>query len=144
MRGLGRSYVEIGVDFFPTQDKGRCDPHRHVRPPRRPSADAFHVRLTDDLPTALGFVPSEDDCESGDTVVRGALATLAPGASVTWVFRVKLDPQYTGDGSDIRNTARVGALTRDPVPGNDSSTTGTPGGSAKRPTADLEVTKETP
>ncbi|MEU0686204.1 COG1361 S-layer family protein [Streptomyces uncialis] len=107
-------------------------------------SQAEQITVTDALPTALGFVSSEDDCDSADTVVCGPLATLAPGASVTWVFRVKLDPQYTGDGSDIRNTARVEALTQDPVPGNDSSTTGTPGGSVKRPTADLEVTKETP
>ncbi|MER7043960.1 hypothetical protein [Streptomyces jumonjinensis] len=81
---------------------------------------------------------------SGDQVDCGPEATLAPGASVTWVFRVKLDPDYTGDGSDIRNTAVVHSATRDPVHANNESTAGTPGGTVDKPTADLEVTKKTP
>ncbi|MFD8940374.1 hypothetical protein ACFV0R_34850, partial [Streptomyces sp. NPDC059578] len=107
-------------------------------------SQADDVAIHDVLPTALTYVASDDDCLSGDTVVCGPLPTLAPGASVTWVFRVKLAPDYTGDGTDIRNTATVHSPTRDPVSGNNSSTTGTPGGTVKKPTADLEVTKETP
>ncbi|MEU3601093.1 DUF11 domain-containing protein [Streptomyces sp. NPDC006798] len=107
-------------------------------------SQAEDVEVRDVLPTALTFVSSDDDCLSEDAVVCGPLPTLAPGASVTWVFRVKLAPDYTGDGSDIRNTATVDATTRDPVAGNNSSTTGTPGGTVKRPTADLQITKKTP
>ncbi|MER5768027.1 DUF11 domain-containing protein [Streptomyces sp. NPDC001985] len=110
----------------------------------RGPSQAEEVRVTDTLPSALTFVASDDECVSGDQVECGPQATLAPGASVTWVFRVKLDPDYTGDGSDIRNTAVVDSATRDPVDANNESTTGTPGGTVEEPTADLEVTKKTP
>ncbi|GLF95942.1 COG1361 S-layer family protein [Streptomyces yaizuensis] len=106
---------------------------------------AEQVRVTDMLPTALTFVSSDDACVSGDTVQCGPLDSLAPRASTTWVFRVKLDPEYEGDGGDIRNTATVHSDTHDPVPGNNTSqAAGTPGGTVKEPTADLEVTKKTP
>ncbi|MFE0424852.1 hypothetical protein [Streptomyces sp. NPDC058953] len=107
-------------------------------------SQAEDVEVDDVLPTALTYVSSDDECVSGDSVVCGQLPTLAPGASVTWVFRVKLAPDYTGDGSDIRNTATVHSVTRDPVSGNNSSTTGTPGGTVDKPTADLQITKKTP
>ncbi|EDY53379.1 cell surface protein, partial [Streptomyces clavuligerus] len=108
-------------------------------------SQAEQVRVTDLLPTALSFVSSDDPCMSGDTVECGPLDSLAPGASVTWVFRVKLDPEYEGDGSDIRNRATVHSTTEDPQPSNNTSTAvGTPGGTVKEPTADLEVTKKTP
>lgn len=107
-------------------------------------SQAEDVEVEDVLPTALTFVSSDDECMSGDSVVCGPLPTLAPGASTTWVFRVKLAPDYEGDGSDIRNTATVDSSTRDPVSSNNSSTTGTPGGTVRKPTADLQITKKTP
>ncbi|WP_369373509.1 DUF11 domain-containing protein [Streptomyces sp. cg36] len=107
-------------------------------------SQAEEVKVTDTLPTALSFVSSDDPCTAGHDVVCGPRATLAPGASVTWVFKVKLAATYTGDGSDIQNTATVTSATADPVTDNNSSTTGPPGGSVKKPTADLEVTKQTP
>ncbi|MFJ7266484.1 hypothetical protein ACIQV3_07390 [Streptomyces sp. NPDC099050] len=52
---------------------------------------------------------------------------------------------YTGNGSDIRNTAIVDSLTRDPRPANNTSAAaGPPGGTVKDPTADLQVGKTTP
>ncbi|MYT25194.1 hypothetical protein GTW69_33820, partial [Streptomyces sp. SID7760] len=52
---------------------------------------------------------------------------------------------YTGNGSDIRNTATVSALTADPNRDNNTSrAAGPPGGTVKKPTADLEVGKTTP
>ncbi|MEU7505575.1 hypothetical protein AB0B93_14775 [Streptomyces lavendulae] len=70
---------------------------------------------------------------------------MAPGASITWVIKVKLDPEYTGNGSDIRNTATVDALTADPRPANNTSAAaGPPEGTVKTPTADLEVGRTTP
>ncbi|MEO3972459.1 DUF11 domain-containing protein [Streptomyces sp. CAU 1734] len=108
-------------------------------------SQAAQIKVTDSLPTALRFVSSDDECVVHDTVVCGPLDTLAPGASYTWVFRVKLDPEYEGDGSDIRNTASVDAATADPVEANNTVTVaGTPGGTVKDPTADLQVTKKTP
>ncbi|MFI1103844.1 hypothetical protein [Streptomyces melanogenes] len=107
-------------------------------------SQAEQVQVTDTLPTALSFVSSDDTCSSGRAVTCGPLAALAPGASVTWVFKVKLAATYTGDGSDIHNTATVSSATKDPVTDNNSSTTGPPGGKVNKPTADLEVSKQTP
>ncbi|MFF7080681.1 hypothetical protein [Streptomyces lavendulae] len=54
------------------------------------------------------------------------------------MIKVKLDPEYTGNGSDIRNTATVYALTADPRPANNTSAAaGPPEGTVKTPTADL-------
>ncbi|MET9699934.1 DUF11 domain-containing protein [Streptomyces sp. NPDC006529] len=108
-------------------------------------SQAEQITVSDTLPTALSFVSGDATCTSGRTVTCGALPRLAPGASMTWVIKVKLDPEYTGDGSDIRNTATVDALTHDPHIGNNTSTAaGPPGGRVKDPTADLEVGKTTP
>ncbi|MCB5167976.1 DUF11 domain-containing protein [Streptomyces bambusae] len=108
-------------------------------------SQAEQVTVTDTLPTALSHVSGDAGCTTGRAVTCGSLPRLAPGASFTWVIKVKLDPEYTGDGSDIRNTATVSALTRDPKPENNtSSAAGPPGGSVKDPTADLEVGKTTP
>ncbi|MFE7135068.1 CARDB domain-containing protein [Streptomyces sp. NPDC057638] len=107
-------------------------------------SQATDVTVSDVLPTALSFVSSDDTCMSGTTVDCGPLPTLAPGASYTWVFRVKVDPEYDGDGSDIRNRATVDSATADPAEANNTSIAGPPGGTVNRPTADLEVTKKTP
>ncbi|ASN22756.1 DUF11 domain-containing protein [Streptomyces pluripotens] len=108
-------------------------------------SQAEQVTVTDTLPTALSFVSGDATCTSGRTVTCGALPTLAPGASFTWVIKVKVDADYTGDGSDIRNTATVDARTADPQPENNTSdAAGPPGGTIEKPTADLEVDKTTP
>ncbi|WP_328967428.1 DUF11 domain-containing protein [Streptomyces sp. NBC_00239] len=108
-------------------------------------SQAEQITVTDTLPTALSFVSGDAACTAGRTVSCGPLARLAPGASITWVIKVKLDADYSGDGSDIRNTATVSALTRDPKPENNTSNAaGPPGGTVKDPTADLEVGKTTP
>ncbi|KPI17740.1 protein of unknown function DUF11 [Actinobacteria bacterium OK074] len=106
---------------------------------------ARDVRISDRLPTQLSFVSSDDGCLTGQTVTCGPVSALAPGASRTWVFRVKLDPDYTGDGSDIRNTATATSSTYDPDEDNSTSEpSGVPGGRVNPPTADVEVDKETP
>ncbi|MFE2856218.1 DUF11 domain-containing protein [Streptomyces lavendulae] len=108
-------------------------------------SQAEQITVTDTLPTALSYVSGDAACTSGRTVTCGPLPRLAPGASITWVIKVKLDPEYTGNGSDIRNTATVDALTADPRPANNTSAAaGPPGGTVKTPTADLEVGKTTP
>ncbi|MFE9254200.1 hypothetical protein [Streptomyces sp. NPDC006879] len=108
-------------------------------------SQAEQVTVSDTLPTALSFVSGDESCTSGRTVTCGPLPRLAPGASVTWVIKVKLSAGYTGDGSDIRNTATVDSLTADPKPENNTSdAAGPPGGTVKDPTADLEVDKSTP
>ncbi|GAA2263803.1 hypothetical protein GCM10010232_64670 [Streptomyces amakusaensis] len=106
-----------------------------------PSA-ARQVRIGDPLPTALAFVSSSDGCTAtGRNVLCGPIAGLAPGASVSWTFRVRLDAGYSGDGSNLRNTATVGSATEDPNSANNSGTSGPPGGRVTPPTADLVLTK---
>ncbi|MFJ7207126.1 DUF11 domain-containing protein [Streptomyces sp. NPDC098789] len=108
-------------------------------------SQAEQITVSDTLPTALSFVSGDATCTSGRTVTCGPLPSLAPGASMTWVIKVKLDPEYTGNGSDIRNTATVDSLTHDPdTKNNTSAAAGPPGGKVKDPTADLEVGKTTP
>ncbi|GGV11855.1 lectin-like domain-containing protein [Streptomyces spectabilis] len=100
------------------------------------------VKVTDPLPTSLAFVSSADACTlSGRTVSCGPVATLAPGASVSWTFRVRLNADYSGDGTDVLNVATADADTADPDTGNNSGSATVPGGKVKPPTADLEFGK---
>ncbi|MEV0439505.1 hypothetical protein AB0I84_42330 [Streptomyces spectabilis] len=100
------------------------------------------VKVTDPLPTSLTFVSSADACTlSGRTVGCGPVATLAPGASVSWTFRVRLNADYSGDGTDVLNVATADADTADPDTGNNSGSATVPSGKVKPPTADLEFGK---
>ncbi|MCX4658977.1 hypothetical protein [Streptomyces uncialis] len=104
---------------------------------------ARQVTLTDPLPDALSFDSSTGACTAaGRNVTCGPVAALAPGASVTWTFRVLLDPGYDGDGTGLLNTATVSSATDDPDPSNNSGSAGPPGGRTARPTADLVLTKQ--
>ncbi|MGA4843654.1 hypothetical protein [Streptomyces sp. G45] len=103
---------------------------------------ARDVRVSDPLPTSLTYVSSADACAvSESTVSCGPAETLAPGASVSWTFRVRLDAGYTGDGTDLLNVATATAATADPDTGNNSGGASTPGGTVRPPTADLEFGK---
>ncbi|WP_051854516.1 DUF11 domain-containing protein [Streptomyces sp. NRRL B-1347] len=100
------------------------------------------VRVTDPLPTSLTFVSSADACAlAGRTVTCGPVATLAPGATTSWTFRVRLNADYSGDGTDVLNVATAEADTADPDTGNNSGSATVPGGRVKPPTADLEFDK---
>ncbi|AXG79101.1 DUF11 domain-containing protein [Streptomyces paludis] len=106
---------------------------------------ARQVRATDVLPPALRFVSSSSGCTAVTatrTVTCGPVATLTVGAAVTWTFRVALDAAYSGDGTDLRNTATADADTADPDRTNNSGTAAPPGGKVKSPTADLEFDKK--
>lgn len=105
---------------------------------------AVGTAITDKLPAQLAFVSSTDGCSVTDgTVNCGPVAVLEPSASRTWRFTVRLDSNYTGNGSDIRNTATATSRTKDPKPENNtSSPAGLPGSTVNKPTADLAVTKE--
>ncbi|MFJ2740833.1 Ig-like domain-containing protein [Streptomyces sp. NPDC087440] len=107
---------------------------------------ARNVKAGDPLPTPLGFVSSADGCTAtGQRVTCGPEATLAVGASRTWTFTVRLDPGYTGDGSDVGNVATATADTGDSRPDNDSNDpVGLPGGGPADPRADIESEKKTP
>ena len=103
-------------------------------------ATAANVTVSDPLPAPLAFVSSPQGCTAmGQTVGCGPVASLAPGTSATFDVAVRLDPSYTGDGSDIQNVATASSPTDDPTPGNNSSpATSVP---ARPPSADLATTK---
>ncbi|MEI5103947.1 hypothetical protein RB200_42570, partial [Streptomyces sp. PmtG] len=100
------------------------------------------VKVTDPLPTALTYVSSADACAlAARTVTCGPVTTLAPGASTSWTFRVRLNADYSGDGTDVLNVATADADTADPDTGNNSGSATVPGGRVKPPTADVEFGK---
>ncbi|MBC9712740.1 DUF11 domain-containing protein [Streptomyces sp. TRM66268-LWL] len=109
-----------------------------------PSA-AEDVKLIDDLPEQLSFVSSTDGCTAvGRKVTCPADAPLAAGSSRTWTFIVRLDPAYTGDGSDIKNTVTASSSTANPNPGEGTSPpAGLPGDTTGESSADLDLTKIT-
>lgn len=100
---------------------------------------ATDVAVTDTLPEQLSFVSSGDGCTAaGQDVTCPALATLEPGGSASFTITVKLDPAYTGDGSDIVNTGTVAGSTDDP---DESNNTDTDSPSVGDPEADLALDK---
>ncbi|WP_438296167.1 hypothetical protein [Streptomyces sp. HUAS TT7] len=105
-------------------------------------SDAVKVVATDTLPTPLTFVSSKDGCTAKGRTVTCTTDTIKNTAAKAWTFKVKLDPAYTGDGKDLKNTASSSCGTEDPNPGNNESTPADPpGGGVAGPKADLEVTK---
>ncbi|MER5641243.1 DUF11 domain-containing protein [Kitasatospora sp. NPDC002227] len=107
-------------------------------------SDATTVTASDKLPAMLSFVSSPDGCTAaGATVSCGPQPVLAAGDSLTWTIKVKIDPGYRGDGSDILNTASVDSATKDPNRANNTSAAaGPPGAKVNPPTADLSLTKK--
>ncbi|WP_018350363.1 DUF6923 family protein [Longispora albida] len=102
---------------------------------------ATGVTISDTLPAPFAFLSSMDGCTAAGQQVSCPGDTLAPGAAVTRTIRVLLSPAYTGDGSDLANTATVSSGTADPVPGNNSHTWRPPDGMITRPVTDMSVTK---
>ncbi|QKS12620.1 DUF11 domain-containing protein [Curtobacterium sp. Csp1] len=70
------------------------------------SVDAERVGVTDELPAAVRFIGSDDDCTAdGQLVTCRSADTLAPGERRTFTIRTVLDETYRGDGSDVVNVA---------------------------------------
>nr|WP_240930064.1 DUF11 domain-containing protein [Streptomyces coryli] len=85
-------------------------------------SDAEDVEISDQLPEQLSFESSADGCSEADGKVScGPEATVAAGSEKSWTFKVRLDPDYEGDGSDIANTATAESSTLDPDDGNNTS-----------------------
>ncbi|WP_457031663.1 hypothetical protein [Kitasatospora sp. P5_F3] len=112
-------------------------------------SDAKGLVVTDALPAALKFVSASDSCTAtGQDVSCPRLPTLAAKASKTYTITVQLDPAYSGDGSDVRNQAKVATDSADPDPTNNTSdgSTGTlPGPDPNPPSpvkADVAITKK--
>ncbi|MFD0569447.1 DUF11 domain-containing protein [Kitasatospora gansuensis] len=94
-------------------------------------SDAKGLAVTDELPSMLKFVSASDSCTAtGQNVTCSKLGTLAVKASKTYTITVQLDPAYAGDGTDVRNQAKVATDSPDPDQSNntsDASTGGLPG-----------------
>ncbi|MFB6814178.1 DUF11 domain-containing protein [Streptomyces sp. NPDC056347] len=105
-------------------------------------SQAAGVVVTDTLPAALAFVSSADGCTStGQNVTCPELATLAVGASRTYTIKVRVSADYRGDGSSIRNVAKVTSDTADPDTSDNTAEAGLPGRPPTRGLADLMVEK---
>lgn len=88
----------------------------------RGPATAQDVGAVDELPAAVHFAGSDDDCTAeGQLVTCRSGRALAPGESVDFTIRAVLDEDYTGDGSDVVNVATATSPTDpdggDPSPG---------------------------
>src|SRR5205085_2060285 len=70
--------------------------------------------------------------------------SLAVDGSKSYVFTVRLDPSYSGDGSDIQNVATSKGDQDDPSPGNDSNTpaAGLPDKTPAPAEADIQTEKK--
>ena len=112
-------------------------------------SQATSISITDPLPSALSFVSSISGCTApsgyGATVTCPTITVLNVGEEQDFTFTVRLDPVYTGDGTDVGNVATAQALTPDSNPGNNSNSPGSdvPYGVAL-PSADLALTKTIP
>ncbi|MEV3936825.1 ricin-type beta-trefoil lectin domain protein [Glycomyces sp. NPDC049804] len=102
---------------------------------------AANAVLTDTLDGDLAFVSSTpDECTASGQTVTCAHAEALPVESHTWVLTVRLSPDYTGDGSDIANTAAVAADTADPQPANNTGTAAAGTLTVAAPSADVALT----
>jgi uncharacterized repeat protein (TIGR01451 family) len=78
-------------------------------------SNARGVAVTDRLPGPLSFVSSTSGCTAtGQDVACPTVASMAPGTTRSFTFTVKLDPGYTGDGSDLGNSGTVVSTTPPP------------------------------
>lgn len=92
------------------------------------------VQVSDTLPGPLRFVSSADACTaSGQQLSCPVREQLSAGTSASWTVRVRLDPAYQGDGSDLGNVASVRHALPDPQPANDTSGRRPAGRSGGRP-----------
>jgi len=79
-------------------------------------SNARDVAVTDWLPSPLSFVSSAAGCTaSGQDVTCPTVGSMAPAATRSFRFTVKLDPAYTGDGSDLGNMGSVVTTTPPPA-----------------------------
>ncbi|MFE2285252.1 hypothetical protein ACFXDJ_13890 [Streptomyces sp. NPDC059443] len=100
------------------------------------------VQLSDTLPGPLRFVSSTDGCTaSGQVLSCPVRDQLNAGTSTSWTVRVRLDPDYQGDGSDLGNVAVLRHAVADPQPANNTSAAAAPPGGVAAARADLSLTK---
>jgi large repetitive protein len=105
-------------------------------------SDAEQVRIADSLPAGLSLVkldaPAPAGCAAAGQDITCEIDRLAGKATLVIAITATLDSAY--QGGPLVNTARVGSVTPDPDPSNNTDTaTVTPG----KPKADLVVGKKT-
>ncbi|MGW1636984.1 hypothetical protein [Streptomyces lavendulae] len=100
------------------------------------------VLLSDTLPAPLAFVSSPDGCRAtGQQLSCPVRGPLNAGTATSWTVRVRLDPDYRGDGSDLGNIATVRHAVTDPQTANNTSAAAGPPGGVAAARADLALTK---
>ncbi len=115
------AHVETDKSVSPARGVAPGDEVEYVVTARnRGPADAADVGAVDELPRAMRFAGSPDDCTAdGQVVTCRSGRTLAVGESVDFRIRAVLDPAYVGDGSDVVNVATATSPT-DPDGGDES------------------------
>ncbi|MFE3583497.1 hypothetical protein [Streptomyces vinaceus] len=128
---LGTGPVFAGREFY-----------YQITAANRGPSDTTAVDAVDVLPGPLEFVSSPAGCTAtGQTVTCPARAALAAGSETAWAIRVRLDPAYQGDGTDLLNAATVRHAVADPQPANNTSAAVGPPGGLAPPQADLVTVK---
>jgi uncharacterized repeat protein (TIGR01451 family) len=90
-------------------------------------SNAVNVVVTDPLPPQVTFDSSAAGCTAVDRVVTcPAIAAMNVGDSASFDIVVRLDPAYTGNGTDILNSASVTSDTEDPALQNNANPAGAP------------------
>lgn len=100
------------------------------------------VLMSDTLPDPLRFVSSSSGCTAtGRQLSCPPRGPVNAGTSASWTVRVRLDPAYTGDGTDLGNVASVRQGLPDPRPENNTSAAAGPPGGLAPARADLSLAK---
>ncbi len=115
------AHVETDKSVTPAQGVAPGDEVEYLVTARnRGPAAAAEVGAVDELPAAMRFAGSPDDCTAdGQVVTCRSGRSLAAGGSVDFRIRAVLDPAYVGDGSDVVNVATATSPT-DPDGGDES------------------------
>jgi uncharacterized repeat protein (TIGR01451 family) len=95
---------------------------------------AVNVRVSDPLPSGLGFVSASPECSAAGADVTCAVGSLAADASQTFTVMAGVASSVTGR---VTNSAVVTSDTSDPNPGDNTSTTTVPSVGV----ADLSISK---
>lgn len=118
---VAEAQLETDKSVSPSVDVAPGDEVEYrVTAKNRGPAPAHEVGVVDDLPAAMRFVGSDDDCSAeGQHVTCRSDGDLAVGQTRSFRIRAVLDPDYTGDGSDVVNVATATSPT-DPDGGDPS------------------------
>ncbi|MFK4482087.1 hypothetical protein [Curtobacterium sp. AB7] len=118
---VAAAHVETDKSVSPTTVEPGDEVVYTVTARNRGPAVAQQVGAVDDLPDAMRFVGSDDECVAeGQRVTCRSEVALAVGDTHDFRLRAVLDPEYGGDGSDVVNVATATSPT-DPDGGDPST-----------------------